>query len=306
MITFIKKTFVILSIPALSFGLTKKQIKIINDSYEVSKKISYKGFNFAHTITGILGAESSFGVFVIGDKYTSTGMLKPLYLSSLGYFQIKLSTAKKMIGENPELLKKYGYLYNPDDVYGEYIKLTKRYKELVKFRHMNEKAFIEYKTDNNKFKKKMKYYESVLNNTIWIKRYKAKQPKAIKTMKWAKRNYLKYKRLNEIYIKKISKNAKSELKILKKELIQISKKRKMLKNKIHKDNLLINKLLNDYKFGAEIASYYLIHCYKLAKRFHFKNPYRQAVGRYNGGWNNMKYFERVKKKMFLAQKYLKK
>lgn len=67
-------------------------------------------------------------------------------------------------------------------------------------------------------------------------------------------------------------------------------------------NKLIQKLLSDVEFSANIASSYLIYCYEEAKNRKMWNPYFKTISRYNGGWKNSNYYNNVLKKM----KYLEK
>lgn len=219
-------------------NLTTDQVTKIVDIYQIGKTIEAKdGMTFENTLPSMFCQESSCGVYVLGDKYDKNGKLKSVYESSLGNFQIKLSTAKLTIRNNENLLKKYGYLlYEGKSVY-------------IKF---------------EKNKKKLDYYKSVLENPVWIERKEKGNKKAIKTIKWATKNYKKH--------------------------LDVHHK---LMSKAHKDTKLINKLFTDYKFGAEIAGHYLKDMYEEAIDRGFNNRYKRSVGRYNGGWNNMNYANKV-------------
>ena len=102
-----------------AFSLTTEQVTKIKTAYSVGKTIKTKdGISFERTLVGIIGQESSFGEHVLGDKYDRNGKLKSVYESSLGSFQIKLSTAKITIRKFPHLMKKYSYmLYDGESIY---------------------------------------------------------------------------------------------------------------------------------------------------------------------------------------------
>lgn len=69
----------------------------------------------------------------------------------------------------------------------------------------------------------------------------------------------------------------------------------------YKDSLM--KLLRyNHKFGAEIAGHYLLSMYEEALDRNKYNPYMKAVGRYNGGWNNMEYAKLIIKRMKTLKK----
>lgn len=75
--------------------------------------------------------------------------------------------------------------------------------------------------------------------------------------------------------------------------------------KIATDSKLANKLLNDHKFSAEIAGNYLKDMYNIALARNYKNLYKRAVGRYNGGWSNMNYANAVVDNLNVVSKTVK-
>ena len=229
------KKIIFLIIAVNLFGLSFTQKQVLKTSYEVGCKIKVGKYHLCYTLPTIAYGESSLGVNTVGDRYKN-GKLKSLYDSSLGAFQIKLSTAQKVILHFKEL-NKYRYLVNTDKT--TYKKYAYHYK-------------------------KWEYYKSVLNNPKWIKRWR--QGKGLKTYKWVKINFEKQKRI----------------------LLT-------LKDKAYKDIALINKLLNDYHFSALIAGYYIKLCYQEAKRKHLSHPFRRAISRYNGGWNNRRYIKKFRR-----------
>jgi len=230
--------------------LTKEQIKKIKDVYVIGKSIKCKnGMTFGYSLASIMGQESSFGKYIIGDKY-SNGKLKSLYDSSLGVFQIKLKTAKLIILKHKDLYNKYKHLI-----------------------YKGKSIYIKYE----KNKKKLLYFKNIIHNKKWIKRAKNNEIKAIKTLNWANKEYIKCLKIHNLLIKKT-----------------------------YKDTLLINKLLSDYKFGAIIAGYYLRDNYEYALKKHMNKAYLRSIGRYNGGWNNFKYAKKIMKRMKLVKKIIKK
>lgn len=238
---------------ALGSGLTLEQEEKVKIAYNIGKNIKASdGMTFGFTLPSIMGQESSWGLAIIGDKYDSTGKLKSLYDSSLGIFQIKLSTAKLTILKYPHLFKKYGHLVNQDkSTYKEY---EYHYKKLL-------------------------YYKNIINNPIWIKRYKNGTKQGIATMKWAEKEFL----YHHGFYKKYKKQARQ-------------------------DTMLINNLMNNPPFGALIAGHYLLNVYEqaLSKGWTGKEAYWRAVGRYNGGWRNKRYFNKVMKRMKTTKKVVKK
>lgn len=69
------------------------------------------------------------------------------------------------------------------------------------------------------------------------------------------------------------------------------------KHLLKNDKRLVNMLLTSSEFSALLASYYLKTYYEIAKKKGFSNPYFRAISRYNGGWNNSRYYNKVKKRI---------
>lgn len=63
------------------------------------------------------------------------------------------------------------------------------------------------------------------------------------------------------------------------------------------DLLSVSKLLSDIKFNTIVAHCYLKFNYDRAVRENRGNPYFGAISKYNGGWHNTEYFDRVQKNM---------
>lgn len=80
--------------------------------------------------------------------------------------------------------------------------------------------------------------------------------------------------------------AKTQLEITKENYVITAKK-------YSKDSQLANKLMNDYEFGSVIAGHYLKDMYNIALDRNYTKTYKRAIGRYNGGWSNMKYADAV-------------
>ena len=287
-----KKIFIIFIININLFALSTTSMDKIKIAWNYGKKTkAMDGMTFEYAISGIMGQESSWGKHVIGDKYTKTGKLKSLYESSLGNFQIKLPTAKLVIKKTPYLKKKYGYLiYEGKSIYKKYTKLKEK---LIKL----ESTSFKNKIYENKDYDKMVYYNKIFNSKSWNNRAKNNDLKAIQTLAWAKKKRDEYqKKYNNFLIKKDIENKEKEEKI-QNEILNIKKELKILSDKAHKDTLLIDKLLVDFNFGAEIAVNYLKMMYNEALSRKMSNPYKKAIGRYNGGWNNMNYYNKVRNRI---------
>jgi hypothetical protein len=71
------------------------------------------------------------------------------------------------------------------------------------------------------------------------------------------------------------------------------------------DNQLAYKLAHDFDFGAKIAGLYLKQNYEEAYNKSHKNPWRGAVSRYNGGWNNPTYITNIQDEMKVVKEFLK-
>lgn len=289
-------------------ALSTEQINKIKSTYKIGMEIKASdGMTFGYSLASIMGQESSWGRYVVGDKWAN-GKLKPLYDSSLGNFQVKLETAKITIKKFQHLKKKYAYLiYDGRINYDKFAKYKSDYIYLKTITKDGFNSYFEAKSVhllNNKNYDKILYYESILNNPIWIKRYNSEEKRAIRTFKWAKKELKYHKNIHKNNIKKLKIKLKEQypqdLAHLKEVKIQYIK----MKRKVDKDVLMVNKLLSDFNFGAEIAGHYLLLCYEQAKKKHFKNPLKKAIGRYNGGWNNTQYYLKVKERMKVVKKVI--
>jgi hypothetical protein len=111
----------------------------------------------------------------------------------------------------------------------------------------------------------------------WNKRADDKDPKAIRTLKWAKKEFL----YHYAFFEKSKEQAKQDTK-------------------------LINKLMYDFEFGAIISGHYLKHCYEMSlRKFGKSQAYWKAVGRYNGGWSNKTYYNKILKRMKTVKRIMK-
>ena len=155
-------------------NLNRDKIKLIEFIYNIGHSIKASdGTKFGYSLVAIYGAESTFGEYIIGDKYFKNGREKPLYLKSLSGFQIKVSTAIETIQKNKEL-SEYSHLIN------------------------------------------------------------------------GKRS-----------------------------------------------PLIVSRLLNDVEFSSKIAGYFLKSLYERARTKKYNDPWRKAIGKYNGGWYNKVYYPRI-------------
>jgi len=183
-----KKIILIVAIFATTqtFALSKTQKEKITIAYNIGKTIVAKdGMTFENTLPSIMGQESSWGTDNLGDKLDKTGKLKSLYDSSLGNFQIKLSTAKITINMYPKLKQKYGYLVNTG---------KSTYKKYQKHRE------------------KLNYYKGIISSARWNSRVLKGDKKAISTMKWAKKEFL----YHHTYFSKYQKQAEQDTKLINK------------------------------------------------------------------------------------------
>jgi len=72
---------------------------------------------------------------------------------------------------------------------------------------------------------------------------------------------------------------------------------------LYNDKKLVNLLLLDTEFSAMIACTYLKMTYNYALKHKHKSSWRSAISRYNGGWNNTVYIERVMKRYENFKRY---
>ena len=131
--------FIVLQLLIYSlFGLSTNQVKLLQQVYTEAKKYKANdGFSFEKTLCAIYITESSAGVKIIGDKYTSTGILKPLYISSLGPGQIKLKTALIVLNNFPKLKRKFHVRSHSVKIYETYSNLLLRlYKLKLKLNYL--------------------------------------------------------------------------------------------------------------------------------------------------------------------------
>ena len=111
-----KYVFLLLFVSSQIFALSKSQVKTIEIAYNIGKQIKTKdNMSFEKALSGIVLQESSAGRELRGDKYKN-GKLKSLHDSSLGIFQIKLSTAKWIIKHNKFMNKYFKYMLKDDKI----------------------------------------------------------------------------------------------------------------------------------------------------------------------------------------------
>lgn len=307
---FIWPILILLITSTTASGLTQTQIEKINIASAIGKTIIAKdGMTFETALPSIMGQESSWGVFVVGDKWDRNGKLKSLYMSSLGNFQIKLSTAKLTIKKYPKLYRKYKHLvYDGKSIYLDYEWHKKKYDMLNakvgKGFNYYVDTQVELIRESNDYKK-MKYYTLVTKNPKWIKRASNGNRRAIRTLAWAnkelKYHTIRYNRLVKWFKTDTAKNYLIDMSNYTKEMTICSN----LHEKASKDMRLINRLLTDFSFGAEIGGHYLLSVYEEARKRGFSNPYKRAIGRYNGGWNNTTYYRLVMAKSITVKRVTK-
>jgi len=78
---------------------------------------------------------------------------------------------------------------------------------------------------------------------------------------------------------------------------KVKKKFAKYRKAYYKDLHIAEMLLADIKFNVKIAVHYLILNYEIAKLRGYPNPWLKAISRYNGGWKNKKYINRILIKM---------
>jgi hypothetical protein len=289
-----------------SYALTNEQLNKTQDIYTIGKSIKAKdGMTFEKGLASIFGQESSFGVYVVGDKWED-GKLKSLYESSLGNLQIKLSTAKLTIKKFPNLKKKYKHLiYKGKSIYLNFQKHKGKMEYYENIVGNGVAGIFEDKLKKSEDLKKIRYYNKILNNPTWIDRYERKTKKGLSTFKWAKKELAYHEARYDSLVKKLKKTAQKDFSKALKKLTFHKTKYNSLLVKANKDTKLINKLLTDHKFGAEIGGHYLKWMYEIALNKGYSNAYWRAIGRYNGGWNNKTYQGKVKKRMELIETLIK-
>ena len=288
----------ILVLTTSSFGLTEEQINKVQIAYDIGKTIkAIDGMTFEKGLPSIMGQESSFGVYVVGDKWDD-GKLKSLYESSLGNMQIKLSTAKITIKKFPYLMKKYGHLvYDGKSIYLKFKKhkeLMQHYRKITKY---GLEWYYESELRKNAHLKKIIYYNSILTNPKWIDKYKRKTKQAISTLKWAKRELIYHESKYDIDAKKLKRIVIKDFKEAEIKYREHKIQYEILLGKANKDTKLINMLLTNYRFGLEVGGHYLMWMYEIALNKGFSDAYWRAIGRYNGGWNNIEYQNKVRDRM---------
>ena len=188
------------------------------------------------------------------------------------------SAGKQLIGDNyingkekPFILKSLGVgqvkLETAIIVISKYPKYFKKY---LYFIHENKFAFKKY----YKYLYNIQYFSFLKN------KYE---------------NRLKNNIGNQKRNKKVLKWVKKELKINKQKF-------KKYKKYYYKDLQLAQLLLSDLKFNIKVITFYLIYNYENAIKKGYKNPYFITISRYNGGNNNIKYYNKIIKKMKIIRK----
>jgi hypothetical protein len=108
------KLLLILFLTLPLFALSSEQAHKLQVAYYIGTLVKTSdGFSFEKTLCAIMLQESSAGEELIGDKYAD-GKLKSLYDSSIGVFQIKLSTVKFIIKSDDYMNKNFKHLLKND------------------------------------------------------------------------------------------------------------------------------------------------------------------------------------------------
>ncbi len=134
---------------------------------------------------------------------------------------------------------------------------------------------VYFKYENNK--RQMEYLKKLINNQKLLAKAKNGDLKAQKQLKQATETFGKLQKDN------ISLIVNAE-----------------------KDRRLINNLLHNHKFSADIAGHYLVNLYEDAKIRRLSNPFARSIGAYNGTWNNSAYTQLINKKISLLSDLRKK
>jgi len=86
----------------LSDTFSKEQISVIRKSYNIGKQFKARdGMTFENTLASLVFTESSAGKFVVGDRHNF------IENCSLGYYQIRLDTAKWIIKKDSFLRRHF-------------------------------------------------------------------------------------------------------------------------------------------------------------------------------------------------------
>jgi len=142
-----------------------------------------------------------------------------------------------------------------------------------------------------------KYINLIHKNKYAFKKY-WKYLMNIQYFSYLKKKYEKRLKLN-------IGNRKRNIKILrwiKKELKANKNKFKKYKKYYYKDLELAQILLSDIKFNIKIATFYLIYNYENAIKKGYKNPWFVAISKYNGGYYNRRYYNKIIKNMKIIRK----
>lgn len=163
-----KSLFILFFLMSSLFALNNKQTKIIKESYNIGKEIKARdGMTFGYALSAIVLQESSAGRDLIGDKYKN-GKLKNFYDSSLGIFQIKLSTAKWIIRRESFLNKYFKNLLHNDKKLVNMLFTNEKFSALVAgyyLKHSYEEALL--KNFKNPWFRSISRYNGGWNNTSY-------------------------------------------------------------------------------------------------------------------------------------------
>jgi len=143
----------------------------------------------------------------------------------------------------------------------------KRYRYL---RHPNYHAYKKFLY----YKQKVSYYKRIYKR---YSRKKYKSDRDRRVIRWSLREYKYWKNKYKQYWREI------------------------YSRYYHKDIRIMNLLLTDPNFYVTVSVLKLIDSYNTALKKKMWNPYFKAISRYNGGWTNKRYYQRVMKKMRIVR-----
>jgi len=199
-------------------------------------------------------------------------------------YLVESSAGKNVIGDNVDLKTGKMLTLFESSIGPGQIRLETALFVMNKFpQYFNDISYLIH-PDISAYKTYVKYLKNIDRFKSILKRY---------------RSYL-----SKTNVKKKIKHYKAVIRWAYKELQYNKKKLEKYKYIIYKDKQIINLLFSDIRFSAKISTLYLIYNYNYAIKNRMSNPWFRTVSRYNGGWNNKKYYKKVVKKMKLIR-YLK-
>ena len=125
-----KKIILILIITISVYGYSEAQLENLNRIYNIGLQMKKKtGMSFEKTLCAIALTESSAGVNIIGDQYTSSNIVL-LVDSSLGIMQERLVMIKELLKKDAYIKKYYRQYYTPWADTLAYMKIRRKITKL--------------------------------------------------------------------------------------------------------------------------------------------------------------------------------